>query len=61
MNIISDVYSFQNTEGGYDKTVVGWNLCAETDQPIFKMYGHESVVVRVAGLMSGDRCVSLGK
>ena len=49
------------TSGGYDKSIVGWNLSAETDQPIFKLYGHDSVVVQVAGLIAGDRCISLGK
>ena len=47
--------------GGYDKSIVGWNLSAETDQPIFQLFGHESVVLQVAGLSSGDRCISLGE
>ena len=47
--------------GGYDKSIVGWNLSAETDQPIFQLFGHESVVVQVAGLIAGDRCISLGE
>ena len=26
--------------GGYDKTVVGWNLHAETDTPVFQLFAH---------------------
>ena len=26
--------------GGFDQTIVGWNLSAETDLPIFTLAGH---------------------
>jgi hypothetical protein len=43
--------------GGYDKSIVGWNLSAETDQPIFKLYGHNTVVIRVIGIATGERFI----
>jgi WD40 repeat protein len=45
--------------GGHDKSVVGWNLNAETDTPVFQLYGHQSPVIQIAGMSSGDRAVSL--
>ena len=45
--------------GGHDKSVVGWNLNAETDTPVFQLFGHQSPVIQITGMSSGDRAVSL--
>jgi len=43
----------------YDNSVVGWNLHAETDTPVFILEGHGSPVIGVTGMLTGDRAVSL--
>jgi hypothetical protein len=51
------IYVHIYTTGGYDKSIVGWNLSAETDQPIFKLFGHNTVVIRVIGIATGERYI----
>ena len=45
--------------GGYDYSILGWDLDAEIDKPLFHLVGHSSPVVRVVGMGALDRCVSL--
>ena len=33
--------------GGFDYTIIGWDLDAEINRPLFNLWGHESCVLKV--------------
>lgn len=45
--------------GGYDYRIIGWDLDAEIDRPLFNLWGHNADIVQIVAIGAVDRCVSL--
>ena len=45
--------------GGYDYKIIGWDLDAEIDRPLFNLWGHNADIVQIMSIGSVDRCFSL--
>lgn len=45
--------------GGYDYKIIGWDLDAEIDRPLFNLWGHNADIVQIVSIGSVDRCFSL--
>jgi WD40 repeat protein len=45
--------------GGFNHTILVWDLDADIDIPLFTLIGHESAIHKIIGLGDIERCVSL--
>lgn len=48
--------------GGFDYSIIGWDLGAEINKPLFTLVGHQHVIMKIVGLSNDDdddRCISL--
>lgn len=45
--------------GGYDYTIIAWDLDAEINRPLFSLIGHESAVIQMVAIHNIERCISL--
>ena len=45
--------------GGFDFSIVAWDLDAEIDRPLYKLTGHNSPVVKIVSIGSANICMSL--
>ena len=45
--------------GGYDYKIIGWDLDAEIDRPLFNLWGHNADIVQIVAIGAVDRCFSL--
>lgn len=39
--------------------IIGWDLNAEIDKPLFSLWGHTSPIIQIVGLGGCDRAISL--
>ena len=45
--------------GGYDYSIIVWDLEAAIDRPLFHLHGHGSCVLQIVAMESIERCASL--
>lgn len=45
--------------GGYDYTIIGWDLEAAINRPIFHLVGHENIILKVVALGDVCKCFSM--
>lgn len=45
--------------GGYDHSIIGWDLDTAINRPIFHLTGHESVIYKIVALGDVNKCFSL--
>ncbi len=45
--------------GGFDHTVIAWDLDAELDRPLFNLWGHSSPICKIVCLDYCNRCFTL--
>jgi WD40 repeat protein len=45
--------------GGYDTSIIAWDLEAQIDRPLFVLLGHGSCPVKIIGFGAIDRCLAL--
>lgn len=45
--------------GGFNFNIIGWDLDAEIDRPIFQLWGHTSVITKIVAIGSISRAFSL--
>lgn len=45
--------------GSFDFQIIGWDLTAHIDKPLFRLWGHGDCILKIVCLGEFGRCVSL--